>query len=723
MSTEQFGVTDHIEVAVADEVPDTADGNGADGGRSASTGTGVAEHRRGPIALATRRLLRNPLALVALGFLFAVIVVGVLAPLIAPYDPNEQLTGPPFLGPFSDGHLLGTDDLGRDIFSRILYGARLSILVSTATVAIALIIAVPIGLSAGYHGGRIEYGIMRVTDAMMSFPGLVLAISLVAVLGPSLKNTMIAIAVVLIPGFTRLVRGQALAIREESFIEASKSIGSPTKRIIFRRVFPNLLSPLVVQVSIALGIVLLAEASLSFLGLGARPPEISWGAMLRQASEVILVHPGQMYAPGLAIALTVLAFNTLGDGILDALTGGSGARGRRGRRRGLTFVERKMAPETSVAAPVDDAVSNLEPAPIERHESEAAPSPMTMVTLERNGEAARAAAELPPTDALLAVDGLTVQFSTARGWATVVDNVSFQIRKGETLGLVGESGSGKTVTSLSVMRLLPSPPSRITAGSVRFDGRDLLTLPIREMTKLRGSRIAMVFQDPMSSLNPALTIQHQIGQVVRWHDGGGKKHAATRANEVLEMVGIPKRRATSYPHELSGGQRQRAMIAMALVCRPSLLIADEPTTALDVTIQAQVLELMHELRKELEMAILFVTHDLGVVADICDRVAVMYAGQIVETAPVRELFHHPKHPYTEGLLRAMPQKAEPRSELYVIPGQVPQFHEFGTGCRLAPRCEYAQDRCRTTPIRLERVDPVHLARCIRWDELDLEAKI
>ncbi len=622
------------------------------------------------------------------------------------------------------------------MFSRILYGARLSIAVSTGTVAVALLIAVPVGLVAGYHGGRIEYAIMRLTDAMMSFPGLVLAIALVAVLGPSLKNTMIAIAVVLIPGFTRLVRGQALAIREESFIEASRSIGSPTRRIIFRRVFPNLLSPLVVQVSIALGIVLLAEASLSFIGLGARPPEISWGAMLRQASEVILTHPGQMYAPGLAIALTVLSFNTLGDGILDAPTAGSGSRrGRRGRRRGLTFVEREAGAETAVAAPVDDAISNIEAAPIEPSHAHAGAEPTGMTTVTLGTGTGPSPAPLE-ADVLLAVDGLTVQFATARGWATVVDDVAFQIRKGETLGLVGESGSGKTVTSLSVMRLLPSPPSRITGGSVRFDGRELLTLPFKEMAKLRGSRIAMVFQDPMSSLNPALTIQHQIGQVVRWHEGGRKRDATRRADEVLEMVGIPRRRATSYPHELSGGQRQRAMIAMALVCRPSLLIADEPTTALDVTIQAQVLELMHDLRSELGMSILFVTHDLGVVADICDRVAVMYAGQIAETAEVRELFHHPKHPYTEGLLRAMPQQAEPRSELYVIPGQVPQFHEFGAGCRLAPRCEYAQDRCRTTPVRLERVatggpavhapdahDRPHLARCLRADELDLEVHV
>jgi oligopeptide/dipeptide ABC transporter ATP-binding protein len=320
---------------------------------------------------------------------------------------------------------------------------------------------------------------------------------------------------------------------------------------------------------------------------------------------------------------------------------------------------------------------------------------------------------------LLDVRDLTVEFVSPNGPLRIVDHVSFSVAPGETLGLVGESGSGKTVTSLSIMRLLPSPPATIAAGSVTFDGKDLLAMPFGEMARLRGDDMAMIFQDPMASLNPALTILQQISQVARWHEGLSRKDANVRAVEALEHVGVSAKRAASYPHEFSGGMRQRAMIAMALVCRPKLLIADEPTTALDVTIQAQVLELLHRLQAELGMAMIFVTHDLGVVAEICDRVAVMYAGEIVETAPVDEFFAHPRHPYAEGLLKAMPQKAEPHSELYAIPGQVPQFHELGDGCRLVGRCAYATARCSEQRIELRRVGPDHDARCIRVEELEL----
>jgi oligopeptide/dipeptide ABC transporter ATP-binding protein len=242
------------------------------------------------------------------------------------------------------------------------------------------------------------------------------------------------------------------------------------------------------------------------------------------------------------------------------------------------------------------------------------------------------------------------------------------------------------------------------------------------MARRRGRELAMVFQDPMASLNPALTIAHQIGQVVRWHEGASRKAARRRALEFLAHVGVSARRADAYPHELSGGMRQRAMIAMALVCRPKLLIADEPTTALDVTIQAQVLELLHDLRRELGMALVFVTHDLGVVADICDRVAVMYAGEIVETAPVGEFFRRPRHPYAEGLLRAMPQRAERRSTLYSIPGQVPHFHELGDGCRLAGRCPYVTPSCTAERVALREIGPGHESRCLRVDELELASR-
>ena len=324
---------------------------------------------------------------------------------------------------------------------------------------------------------------------------------------------------------------------------------------------------------------------------------------------------------------------------------------------------------------------------------------------------------------LLEVQGLRVQFATARGWLTVVDDVGFSVGPKETVGLVGESGSGKTVSALAIMGLLPARAGRIASGSISFEGRLLNHLPREAMRSVRGDQISMIFQEPMSSLNPAFTVGNQIAETVRLHRGKPRRMAWSRAVEMLDVVGIPDphRRAHDYPHALSGGMRQRAMIAMALACEPKLLIADEPTTALDVTIQAQVLDLMRSLQDTMGMAILFVTHDLGVVAEICDRVVVMYAGQVVEHADVGELFRRPHHPYAQALLESMPQLAASGGRLRVIPGQVPRPDEQPAGCRFHPRCGYADARCMTTPVVLEPSggSAGSAVRCLRQAELVL----
>ena len=324
---------------------------------------------------------------------------------------------------------------------------------------------------------------------------------------------------------------------------------------------------------------------------------------------------------------------------------------------------------------------------------------------------------------LLDVRDLRTYFHVMDGVVRAVDGVSFSIMPGETLGIVGESGCGKSVTSLSIMRLLDMPPAENPSGEIVFEGRDLLTLSDEEMRKVRGNDIAMIFQEPMTSLNPVFSIGDQIAEAVILHQHLSKKAAWEKAVESLKAVGInnPERRVKQYPHEMSGGMRQRVMIAMALSCDPKLLIADEPTTALDVTIQAQILDLLLALQKETGMALVLITHDMGVVADICDRVAVMYAGQIVEMATATELFRSPKQPYTQGLLRAMPQRAEPRTPLYVIPGQVPSFDNLGTGCRFAGRCEYATDACTEAAIPLLGSNG-HSVRCVRSGELTLTAR-
>ncbi len=621
------------------------------------------------------RLRADRGALVALVFLALLCCVALGADLIAPAHPSQLDVRRAFEGPSAE-HLLGTDDLGRDVMSRMIYGARVSVRASLQVVIGALLIALPLGLVSGFFGGRIDNLLMRSMDALMSLPPLILALAIAGVLGPGLTNTMIAISIVLVPSFARLIRGQTLAVREEVFVEASISIGSPTGWILRRRILPNVASPLLVQASIALGTALIVEASLSYLGLGIQPPQPSWGSMLRRAYDDVFAGGWLLFIPGIAIAATVLAFNALGEGLRDALALGSGTlRHRGGGRLGLTGVRR----------------------------SGPAPSP-------DEGEV------------VLDVRGLSVEFDSAAGPQRVVDDIGFSIRRGQTLGLVGESGSGKTVTALSVMRLIPSPPGHIVAGSVRLGGSELLELSLPEMRSLRGDRMAMVFQDAMTSLNPALSIGHQLVEAIRLHRDVRRSDAAQRALELLQRVQIPDpgRRMRDYPHQLSGGMRQRVMIAMALAGEPDLLIADEPTTALDVTVQAQILDLLRELQDELGLAMLFVTHDLGVIAQICDEVSVFYAGQIVEHADIATLFERPRHPYTEGLLAAMPGLDSAAEALYGIPGNVPPPQRMPEGCRFHPRCPHVMQQCRSQETPLIELDREGSTRCLRYADLQLK---
>ena len=322
---------------------------------------------------------------------------------------------------------------------------------------------------------------------------------------------------------------------------------------------------------------------------------------------------------------------------------------------------------------------------------------------------------------LLSIDGLRVDFLTDRGWTNVVAGVSLDVGPGEIVGLVGESGSGKSVTSLSVLRLLPGASSRTSAGHVWYQGRDLVAMPPRELRDIRGNEISMIFQEPMTSLNPAFTIGDQIAEVYRRHKGGSRRAAFARAAEMLDLVGIPDagRRVRDHPHEFSGGMRQRAMIAMALACEPKLLIADEPATALDVTVQAQIVALLARLRDETGCGILFITHDLGLVVELADRVVVMYAGEVVETAPALELYSAPKHPYTAGLLNAMPQLGVRGKELPTIPGRTPEPWRMPEGCRFGPRCGFTSDECVAAAPELRLVASGRSSRCCRTEELNL----
>ncbi len=608
--------------------------------------------------LLARRFRRHRPGMAGVAILLLVIALAVFAPLSAPYPPDEQSalinTSP------SSEHWLGTDDLGRDLLSRVIYGARNSLVASAGIVGFAVAVALPLALLAGYRGGRTDTVIMRLTDAAFAFPPLVLALAIVSLRGNSLFNVILAVGLVFIPSLIRLIRGQVLAVREETYIEAARSVGTPSARIAVRHVLPNVASPLIIQIAVSLGFALLAEAGLSFLGAGAPPPTPTWGGMLKRSFDFVLEVPGQIFVAGGAITVTVLAYNLIGDGLRDAL-------GRSG-----------TVPRTARARPT--------------------PGPGR------------------EDDGLVEVEGLSIEFARDGRWVRVVEGVDLTLPAGRTLALVGESGCGKTVTALALMGLLPRRTGRIATGSIRFDGHELVDLPPGAIRAIRGREMAMIFQEPDTSLNPAFTVGDQIAEMVRVHEGVGRRAAMSAAVEALERVDIPDpaARARSYPHELSGGMRQRAMIAMALACRPRVLLADEPTTALDVTIQAQLLDLLVSLRDELGMAMVFVTHDLGVVAEIADEVAVMYAGQIVEQAPVDELFATPRHPYTAALIRALPQSATPGRRLATIPGQVPDPSAWPRGCHFADRCAHADDRCRAGPVEL-----VEGVRCLRAAELHL----
>ena len=626
-----------------------------------------------------RRVLRDKFAVVGMLILLLIAVLAVIAPWLAPYDPTELFAGERS-GGMSTDHWLGTDHLGRDVASRLIFGSRVAVRVAFQVVGITLGLAVPIGLLSGFIGGRLDAIAMRTMDAIHSVPTLMLALVFAASFDLSFNWALFGISLALTPTMARLVRAQTLAVREETFIEASVSIGTPMRRILLKRVLPNAASPIIVQSSVYVGGAILLEASLSILGIGVPPGSAAWGSMLEEAFHAIYTDTANVVIPGAAIAIAVLAANLLGDGLRDALGLDAGHRYGARTRMGLTQAVRGDQRRDAPGAAEGRALF------------EAAP--------------------------LLDVRGLTVEVRTEHGVFGVVEDVSFELRHGEVLGLVGESGSGKTVTSLSLMRLLPSPPFRVASGQVLFEDDDLLLRSIHQMRAMRGRDMAMIFQDPMAALNPSMQMGHQIAEAVRLHRNVGRAAARRRAVEMLDRVGIPDAtaRARSFPHEFSGGMRQRAMIAMALACSPKVLIADEPTTALDVTIQAQILELLAELREEFGLSIIFVTHDLGVVADFCDRVMVMYAGQIVEQAEIHRLFEHPAHPYSDALLAAMPRLTDRDKELVTIPGSVPTIERFPAGCRFHPRCRLAVEECAAGTVPLVDVGE-SISRCIRTEEL------
>ncbi|MDV6270026.1 MULTISPECIES: dipeptide/oligopeptide/nickel ABC transporter permease/ATP-binding protein [Rhodococcus] len=632
---------------------------------------------------------RFPLsAWLSMAVLAIIVLACLFAPLITQYSPLEQAVGTS--GPSAE-HWFGQDSLGRDLFSRLLYGGRWSLTIGLGSTFLALCAGALIGSVAATSRKSVDETIMRVLDVVMAFPGIALAAVLVAAFGGSIPVLIVTIAFLYTPMVARVVRANVLAQYGEDYVAAEKVIGASTSHIVVKHVVTNCAAPVLVFCTVMVADAIVLEASLSFIGAGVRPPDPSWGSVIADGKNMVLL--GGWWAtvfPGLLILLTVLSLNVLAEGLTDAMADPSL---KKTKKTALESASTAAAEETSNELILEEEAARdaeslvvsddfadssvivtkalkpvVAPTPLETHLKILAETERTRTDrLVYEGDAAP----------LLEVRNLTIRFPERYGDTAIVDNVSFTVRPNETMALVGESGCGKSLTSLAIMGLLPK--TAVVTGEILFDGVNVLELNNRERNKLRGHDMAMIYQDALSSLNPAMLIRAQFKQLT-------KRGGTRTAEELLELVGLdPVRTLASYPHELSGGQRQRVLIAMSLTRSPRLIVADEPTTALDVTVQAQVVDLLNDLREKLGFAMVFVSHDLALVASLAHKITVMYAGQVVESAPTSDLLIDPRHEYTQGLLGAVLSIEDEAPRLHQIQGTVPSPGSFATGDRFAER--------------------------------------
>lgn len=565
----------------------------------------LAESR--PVVPLWRMLLGRPVFVVCAAILTIIVLAVALAPLIAPYPPLQQNLTLTLDGP-SPAHLLGTDDLGRDVLSRLLFGGRETLLGVVQALAVFLLVGTSLGLIAGMSRGVVDTIITRAAELLLSVPAFIILLVMLSILPGNMTVAMVALGVLTSPLLIRVVRGTTRAVRSELFVRGARTMGLSESQITLRHVLPRLAGPIIVQATIFSGTVIIAETGLGYLGFGVALPAPSWGNMVETASQNITRAPWLLVPTGGIIIVTIMCFMLIGDSVRDTVAERWTGTGRRRVQR--------ARPEVPTAAAT---------------------------------EAGR--------DALLRVRGLTVVVDTSRGPLTLVEDVSFEVARGETVCLVGESGSGKSVTSLALLGL--DRGTRVASGSIVVDGVDMVGSSAETMRRQRMSTFGYITQDPQPSLDPSMRVGDLLTQLVRLHQDVPRREARAIALELLERVKIPDPGAVfgRYPHQLSGGMAQRVVIAAALSARPKLLVADEPTTALDVTVQAEILALLHELcQADDSMSLLLVTHDWGVVADIADRVVVMRTGRIVETAPADRIFTAPAADYTREMLAADPAR-------------------------------------------------------------------
>jgi peptide/nickel transport system permease protein len=560
------------------------------------------------------RLVRRPLALFALIWIAIVIGGGLLAGQISSYDPLDQDLLAIKQLPSAE-HLLGTDALGRDILSRLLHGTTPSLVGVAQALAVVTLLGVLLGLTAGYFGRWWDRLVVQYVSLLQSIPVIVVLLSVLSIFGQSMAAAMVTLGILGSAGVSRVVRSVVLGVREELYIAAARISGLGDARIILTHILPRIFGPVVIQLALFACITIVVQAGINFLGLGVPPPAPSWGGMVFEASASINDFPWLLVPTGSVLALTILSFGLLGDSLRDT------------------------AVETWAAA-----------AHRQSHQVRS-PRPITDA----------------PSGTVLALRDLTIVSGEGENARTLVDCVNLDLADAETLGIVGESGSGKTLTVLSMLGLLPAG-TRVTSGRMSLDGKTIDLGDERQLKRLRGGTIGMIFQEPMAALDPCFTVGHHLAEVIRLHKGGSRAEVGRQVIALLQQVKIanPEDVARRYPHQISGGMAQRVGIARALAAEPKILLADEPTTALDVTVQAEILELLRSLRASRNMAVVIVTHDWGVVADLCDRAMVLYQGRALETADVVDLFEKPGHPYTAALLQANPHGAKPGEPLPTI---------------------------------------------------------